>query len=106
MKIGYLGAGTWGFALSHLLAENGHHVVLWTSKPDFAELLKKKGQHPKLPPCDVNDKLYFTALMEEALDEADFIIESVTSTGLRPVLEKVKNVCEIDCPLIITSKGI
>lgn len=106
MKIGYLGAGTWGFALAALLAANGHHVWLWSSKPDFVEFLKKHRQHPKLPKCDVDEKLVFTANMAEALNRADYVIESVTSTGLRPVLEKVMALGGIDCPFVITSKGI
>ena len=106
MKIGYLGAGTWGFALASLLAAKGHHVVLWTSKPEFADLLRKKRQHPKLPKCEVSELLTFTSNLHEALDEVDFLIESVTAVGLRPVLQKVAASGPLDCPLVITSKGI
>ena len=106
MKVGYLGAGTWGFALSALLAANGHHVFLWTSRPEFAELLKKKRQHPKLPPCAVDEKLAFTSHLAEALDQADMVVESVSATGLRPVLEKVQQIGGLDVPFVITSKGI
>lgn len=106
MKIGYLGAGTWGFALATLLAANGHHVSLWTSRPEFAELLKKKRQHPKLPACDVDEKLIFTSSLEETLDQADYIVESVSATGLRPVLERVVAVGGCEAPFVITSKGI
>lgn len=106
MKIGYLGAGTWGFALATLLADNGHDVVLWTSKPAFAELLARERQHPKLPKCEVSDRLTFTSNLSEALDGADFVVESVTASGLRPVLEQVKEAGGLKCPLVITSKGI
>ncbi len=106
MKIGFLGAGTWGFALASLLAANGHHVVLWTSKPEFAEKLNKERQHPKLPKCEVSERLTFTSNLHEALDQIDFLAEAVTAVGLRPVLEKVKEAGGVDCPLVITSKGI
>lgn len=106
MKIGFLGAGTWGFSLAALLADNGHHVWLWSSKPEFVELLKKTKQHPKLPKCTLSDRLHFTSDMAEALDGADYVIEAVTSTGFRPVLEKVVALGNIDCPYIVTSKGI
>lgn len=103
MKIGYLGAGTWGFALAALLAANGHDVFLWTSRPDFADFLKENRQHPKLPKCYVDEKLQFTSDLEEALSGADFIVESVSASGLRSVLETVGT---ISCPMVITSKGI
>jgi len=106
MKIGYLGAGTWGFTLAALLAANGHHVTLWSSKPEFVKLLKKTRQHPKLPKANIDEKLEFTDSMIEALDEADYVIESVTSTGLRPVMEEIMQLGGIDCPFVITSKGI
>ncbi len=106
MKVAYLGAGTWGFALAALLAANGHDVFLWTSRPEFADLLNKTRQHPKLPKCEVDEKLRFTSSLSEALDGADYVVESVSSGGIRPVLEKVMELGGIDCPLVVTSKGI
>ncbi len=106
MRIGYLGAGTWGFSLANLLAGNGHEVILWTSKPDFAKMLSKKREHPKLPKIKVDDKVEFTSNMAEALYGIDVLVESVTSMGIRPVFEQVLALSDIQCPIIITSKGI
>ena len=47
-KIGYLGAGAWGFALAVLLANKGHEVTLWARSPDLAASLKKNRTHPNL----------------------------------------------------------
>jgi glycerol-3-phosphate dehydrogenase len=49
MKIGYLGAGTWGFCLASLLASKGHEVVLWAQREDFARHLSKRGNTLNLP---------------------------------------------------------
>lgn len=106
MKIAYLGAGTWGFALASLLASKGYEVTLWTTKPEFAEHLTKTRTHPKLPPVPADGRLKFTANLQEALLDADLIIESVTSKGVRPVFEKVLSLGEINIPIILTSKGI
>lgn len=106
MKLAVLGAGTWGFALASLLASNGHHVLLWTSRLEHAQQLNKERKHPKLPPFPVDDKLQFTTSLEEALDGADFIVEAVTAAGLRPVLDKLVELGGSDAPLIVTSKGI
>jgi glycerol-3-phosphate dehydrogenase (NAD(P)+) len=48
----------------------------------------------------------FTSDLSEALDGAECVVESVTSAGLRPVLEKVKALGPLKCPLVMTSKGI
>jgi glycerol-3-phosphate dehydrogenase (NAD(P)+) len=106
MRIGYLGAGTWGFSLASLLASNGHHVVLWTSKPEFAKELAKNRAHPKLLHFKADEKVSFTSDLKEAITGVDFLIESVTSQGIRPVFEKIAKMGGVNCPVVITSKGI
>ncbi len=106
MKIGYLGSGTWGFCLASLLASNGHDVVLWTSNPEFAKTLAKKREHPKLPRFKAHEKVVFTSDLKEAITGIDMLVESVTSMGIRPVFEQVLSLGGVDCPIVITSKGI
>lgn len=106
MKIGYLGAGTWGFCLASLLASKGHEVILWTQSEDFAKYLSKKRQHPKLEPYTADKNLSFTSDLGQALSGIDFLIESVSSSGVRAVFEQVLAKGGCSCPIVITSKGI
>lgn len=106
MKIAYLGAGTWGCALSSLLASNGHEVQLWTTNSELAKSLTKKREHPKLPKFKLHEKVHVTMSLDEALTGADVIVESITSSGIRPVFEQVCEKVEGECPIVITSKGI
>lgn len=106
MKIAYLGAGTWGFSLASLLASKGNEVVLWTADPEFAKTLSKKREHPKLPRFKADETLQFTSDLKEALQGAAFLIESVTSMGVRPVFEQVLAAGGVHCPIVVTSKGI
>lgn len=106
MKIGYLGAGTWGFALATLLAGNGHRVTVWTRDASFANLLERTRQHPKLPGSFAKEGIRFTSNLKEALEGAECLVESVTSKGLRPVLKQVLEVSPLKVPIILTSKGI
>jgi glycerol-3-phosphate dehydrogenase (NAD(P)+) len=106
MRIGYLGAGSWGFALAGLLAAKGNRVVLWTGNSEFAKILNQKKEHPKLPHYKAGDNLRVTSNLAEALEGAELIVESVTAMGIRPVFEQVLSICPIDCPIVITSKGI
>ena len=49
-KIGMIGAGSWGIALSWLLANNGHDVCVWSALADEIDMLEKERQHKdKLP---------------------------------------------------------
>ena len=106
MKIGYLGAGTWGFALSAILAANGHSVTVWARDPDLAEKLEKNRSHPKLPGYKAPPNVHFTTDMKKAIHGAEVLVESVTSLGIRPVFEAVSALGPIQVPIILTSKGI
>jgi len=106
MRIGYLGAGTWGFALSSLLAANGHQVTVWARNAALGRQLQSSRMHPKLSGAVAPDSLVFTSDLAQALEGADVLVESVTSAGLRPVFEKVSSLAPICVPIILTSKGI
>jgi glycerol-3-phosphate dehydrogenase (NAD(P)+) len=106
MKIGYLGAGSWGFALASLLSAKGYEVVCWTVLPDLANLLNEKKSHPMLPGSLCQGNIRFTTNIREVLKEANILIESITSAGIRPVFNDIKKNGIPSCPIIITSKGI
>ena len=107
MNIGYLGAGTWGTALANLLAKNGHGVKVWDRDLELIALLKEKKEHPKLKGVRLEDSIQYVTTIEEAILDADVIIESVTSSGIRPVFNEIKRIKKDSiCPIVITSKGI
>lgn len=107
MKIAYLGCGCWGYCLATLLAKNGHEVRAWTTDAERAALLNRGKPHPFLPGCSHPPSLIFTTQMAEAIEGAELIVESVTSSGLRPVLKQLLTCLpKLHCPLVITSKGI
>jgi glycerol-3-phosphate dehydrogenase (NAD(P)+) len=104
MKIGYLGAGTWGTALANLLASNGHSLKVWDRDLSLLQKLKKEHRHPKLN-VETSKEIEYVETIEEAIQDADLIIESVTSKGIRFIFEAIaKKKCL--CPIILTSKGI
>jgi glycerol-3-phosphate dehydrogenase (NAD(P)+) len=106
MKVGFLGAGVWGFCLAALLASKGHKTISWTRDRELAEQLMKTREHPFLPGYCASGNMAFTSNLTEALSGLDFLVESVTSAGLRPVFEQVKEIDLSKCPIVITSKGI
>lgn len=107
MKIAYLGAGTWGFCLARLLAKKGHEVICWSILPELVGRLNRGEDHPHLKGRTIVPHLHFTSDIEEALVDADAIVESVTSQGVRSVFQTLT---ELDIPenipICLTSKGI
>lgn len=106
MRVGYLGAGAWGFALASLLSGKGYEVVCWTVFPDLANQLNQAKSHPMLPGSFCKGNIRFTTDLEETIRNQDFLVESVTSAGIRPVFNQIKEITTPECPIIITSKGI
>lgn len=106
MKIGYLGAGAWGFCLASLLASKGNEVVSWMKSRELAEHLNRHHEHPHLAGHRALGNMRFTTNMAEALQDADMIVEAVTTAGLRPVFEAVAKLQVPASPIVITSKGI
>lgn len=106
-KIGYLGSGAWAVCLADLLAKKGHQVKVWCRNEKLAQKLNETKEHPHLKNYKIHESLVFTPHMEEVLNDIDFLAESVTSSGIRPVFEQVKAIApDISCPIVLTSKGI
>lgn len=105
-KISYLGMGIWGFCLASLLARKGYHVIGWSRNSDLIRHLQTKRFHPLAPDILIPENLSFTMHMEEALQNTSMIVESVTSAGIRPVSEQIKQYMDLHIPFVITSKGI
>lgn len=105
-KIGYLGAGAWGYCLACLLASKGYSVVSWSIEEEAIAFLQEKREHPKIKGFPAPPTLSFTDDIGEALDGKDLVVEGVTSAGIRQVFQTVKEVGIPDCPIVLTSKGI
>lgn len=105
-KIGYLGAGVWGYCLASLLASKGYTVTSWSIEQEAVNYMEEKREHPKMPGFPAPPSLTFTSEIEKALKDQDLVIEGVTSAGLRQVLQHVKEVSVPECPIVLTSKGI
>ncbi|MBN2479964.1 MAG: NAD(P)-dependent glycerol-3-phosphate dehydrogenase [Parachlamydiales bacterium] len=106
MKIGYLGAGTWGTALAVLLANKGYQVVVWDRNPNRIKQLNLTRKHPKLQDVTIPANIIYTTQLKEAVEDVDIIVESVTSLGIRSVFTQVNSLIDLKCPIVLTSKGI
>ena len=107
MKITCLGLGAWGFTLANLLASNGHDVLGWSLDTKLIDSLEKNQQHPKFLGHKKESALKVTADLKKALAHGEIVLESVTSKGIRDVLEKILKIDpQFSSPIILTSKGI
>ena len=107
-NITILGAGSWGSALGHLLAENGHNVAIWDRDSDQIENLKRYRVNSKyLPDVALPDNLRPLASIREAVSgKPDWVILAVASAGMRDVVSEASNWLDPTTAILIASKGL
>lgn len=88
-RIGILGAGSWGTAMGHVLAGNGHDVTLWSHDPAVARQIRADARNEKyLPGHDLAPDLGASGRMEDTLDGAEVVISATPSHAVREVFEQ------------------
>ncbi len=105
MKIGILGAGTWGTALALLLANNRHDVTLWSALPSEIDELKKKHVHKNLPDTVLPENINYTKEIGEAANK-ELVIFVVPSEYMRTTAESAAKYINDGALLASASKGI
>ena len=91
-KIGMIGAGSWGTALSWLLANNGHSVVVWSALADEISMLRDyRENRSKLPGVILPDSVSFTTELKEAMEVMDLLVLAVPSPFTRSTAKQMKD---------------
>ena len=83
-KISVLGAGSWGTALSILLYNNGHEVILWSALGEEITTLREKREHvSKLPGVKIPEPIDITIDLERSLRDAVLLLacKSIAAVG-------------------------
>ncbi len=106
-KVCVLGAGSWGTALSVVLANNGHEVMVWSIDPEEVLMLKDyHEQRDKLPGVIVPSVIEFTTDIELALNGAELIVCAVPSPFVRSTMKSVAPYVGKDVVVVDVAKGI
>ena len=103
MEIGVIGAGTWGTALSQVLAENGNEVYLWHHRESTASKLNLSRQHNNLPSSPLHESIKVTSQLSSLPQGAPILI-AVPTSSFHTVLPMLKNLNPT--MVICASKGI
>ena len=106
-KIGIIGAGSWGIALSTVVAKNGHDVLVWSSMPEEIEMLKTKHEHiDKLPGVKLSDKISFTTDLKETIENSDVLVLAVPSVFTRSTAKSMALHVKDGQIIVCVAKGI
>ena len=106
-KIAVLGGGSFGTALSNMIAENGHKVVLWMRSEENARKCVRSRENTRyLPGCLLDSRLEISSDLKASLQDADVVFFSVPSKAFRKLANKARGYITSGIQVISTAKGI
>lgn len=107
MKIGIIGAGSFGTALGSILADKGYDVTLWTRSEDQARSINENHMNTKhMPDLVLPDKLKADTNLIHVVKEKDMIVSAPPSHALSGILKEIKDHIPPKVPIVSASKGI
>lgn len=106
-KIGMIGAGSWGTALSVLLHNNGHQVTMWSALQEEIQMLQRTREHAdKLPGVKLPEDMRFTEELESAVEGMDLLVLAVPSSFTRSTARRLREVAAEGQIIVNVAKGI
>lgn len=107
MKIGVIGAGSFGTALAFLLADKGHEVSIWAREPEVVKGINENKKNPSyMTDLILPDNIVAFYTIEECIRNSEMILFSTPTHALREVAEVTKNLLTGSEILVTVSKGI
>ncbi len=104
MRVGVIGAGSWGTALAHHLGQKGLSVTLWCREPEVASSIASKRENTLfLPGIHLSERITPTTHLQEAVENHDILLNVVPAQFVRETWGKVGRPNAL---LVSASKGI
>jgi glycerol-3-phosphate dehydrogenase (NAD(P)+) len=107
LRIGVIGAGSWGTALANLLAQKGFPVDLWAFEKEVKEQIRDKRENQIfLPGIHLSDNILPTNDLASVVADKDFLVTVVPSHLVRVVSAEMAPHVSPDTVVVSASKGI
>jgi glycerol-3-phosphate dehydrogenase (NAD(P)+) len=107
MKIGVIGAGSWGTTLANMLAKKGLETTLWAYEADLAARMAQTRMNDLyLPGVKLDERLVVTSDLIVAASNRPLLLLVCPSQVMRPVLEQCRAALQPDSLLVSAAKGI
>jgi glycerol-3-phosphate dehydrogenase (NAD(P)+) len=107
LKIGVVGAGSWGTALANLLASKGYKIDWWVFEKEVKEQIQQSGENPVfLPDFKLSSNLQPSNDLAEVVSAKDVVLVVVPSHVVRETTLKMADHLARDTIIVSASKGI
>lgn len=105
-KIGVLGAGTWGMALTRMLSRSGHDVTVWSALPKEIDEYSTTRRQPNLPDMVIPDEVKFTKEIRVVCADKDLLLFAVPSVFVRSTAGAARSFVPDGQIIVDVAKGI
>lgn len=106
MKIGVLGSGSWGTALSQVLVDGGHDVLIYgVEKAELDDINLNHKNEKYFPHVLINEKIKASGDIRALASYNDAIIVAVPTRFISDVLSQIKPFIKESTIIINASKG-
>lgn len=108
-KVAVLGSGSWGMALSKVLAENGHDVKIWSRVEDAViidEINQKHTNKRYLEDVVFPETITATTDLKEAISDREIIVVVIPTVGIRNVAKQLNELIETPKLIVHAAKGL
>ncbi len=107
LSVAVLGGGSFGTAISNIIAANGHTTYLWMRDAERAKRCQENRENPEyLPGYALNGNLIVTSELEKSVATSDIVVISVPSKSFREVTRLAAPHIRPGAIVISTTKGI
>jgi glycerol-3-phosphate dehydrogenase (NAD(P)+) len=107
MEIAVIGAGSWGTALSMVLADVGWPVRLWARRAETAEAIRQQRRNPHyLSTFDLPAAVSATSSLAEAVQGAGMVVLAVPSEGISALCRELAGCVTAGQGVVCTAKGL
>ncbi len=106
MRVGVVGAGSWGTTVAHLCAHNVP-TKLHSRRADVAAAINERHENPRyLAGYQLHPELRATTDFGEVVRDADVLVMGVPSAGFRETLVEVREHLRPWVPVVSLAKGL
>jgi glycerol-3-phosphate dehydrogenase (NAD(P)+) len=108
MRIGVIGAGSWGTTVANLLAENGHELMLWAREPEVVQSINTSRENTVfLPGHSLHRSLGACGTIGPVVQNAELVVIATPSHAVRPTARQLAECLDGRMvPLVSISKGL
>ena len=106
MRLGIIGAGTWGMALARMLSNSGHDVQVWSAMGLELDRLAATRVQKNLPNMIIPDAITFTKEIKEVCNGKDMLVFAVPSVYVRETARKANPYITNGQIVVDVGKGI